>query len=74
MAKWGGLLLSEHTAHLEASKQSPVWQLVMEQEAIYQVLQEVSQHRAEFVIQRFKEEGQKPDSFIEGRVVGVEAN
>ncbi|KGL43560.1 hypothetical protein [Listeria newyorkensis] len=72
MAKWQGFLLSEHAASMEVAKHVPTWQKVMDQEKIYQVLHQVLQHRATIVIQLFKSEGETPDPYIEGRIVGVE--
>ncbi|MBC1209744.1 hypothetical protein HB816_00955 [Listeria booriae] len=74
MKKWGGFLLSEHTAKMEAESRLPTWEKPMDQESIYRVLHQVIQHRAVAVIQLYKEEEEVPDAYIEGRIVAVEGD
>ncbi|MBC2177779.1 hypothetical protein HCB27_14305 [Listeria booriae] len=74
MKKWQGFLLSEHATSMESAKNAPKWQDVMDQELIYQVLHQVIQHRANITIQLFKAEGETPDAYIEGRIVGAEGD
>ncbi|MBC1937876.1 hypothetical protein HCA69_16050 [Listeria grandensis] len=74
MKKWQGFLLSEHAASMETTKNAPTWQNVMDQEVIYHVLHQAIQHRAMIAIQLFKTEGDAPDDYIEGRIVGVEGD
>ncbi|MBC2676312.1 hypothetical protein [Listeria booriae] len=74
MAKWQGFLLSEHTANMEMKKRAPKWHDVMEQEVIYHVLHKVLKNQSVITIQTFKSDGDSPDPYIEGRIIGVDGD
>ncbi|MBC1780581.1 hypothetical protein [Listeria booriae] len=74
MKKWGGFLLSEHTEYLEEEKKMPKWETPMDQESIFQVLQNIIENRSVAAIQLFKADATEPDLFIEGRIVATEGD
>ncbi|MBC1937553.1 hypothetical protein HCA69_14340 [Listeria grandensis] len=74
MKKWGGFILSEHTAHMEQANKTPEWKEAMSEEQIESILQHATSQRVMLAIQEYQAIGVDAQADIIGQLIGIEGN
>ncbi|AQY49671.1 hypothetical protein PWEIH_06781 [Listeria weihenstephanensis FSL R9-0317] len=74
MKKWGGFILSEHTAHIEQANQAPQWKEAMDEASIQDVLEHALSHRVMLAIQEHQAIGIEAKADILGQLIGIEGD
>ncbi|MBA3926376.1 hypothetical protein [Listeria rustica] len=74
LKKWGGFILSEHTAHMEQSNRAPQWKAAMDEDVIQSVLNRATSHHVMLAIQEYQPMGVEAQPDIIGQLIGIEGD
>ncbi|EUJ47411.1 hypothetical protein [Paenilisteria rocourtiae] len=74
LKKWGGFILSEHTAHMEQSNRIPQWKVAMDEAAIQSILTHATSHHVMLAIQEYQAVGIDAQPDIVGQLIGIEGD